>query len=90
MRRTDLELVISDYITNLYNANYTGTLEVYEEDGLYTMKLGMPSYMSLTTISAETSTDADFISFIQEELRSRNYMRVDNYRVVREEIINKY
>jgi len=73
-------------MTDLYSATYVGLLEVHEEDGLYTLKMGLPSYMSPMTMSLETDSDTSFISFIQEELRTRNYTRIDKYSVVREDI----
>lgn len=39
--------------------------------------------MSPTTISIECDTDEQFLEFIQSELRSRNYMRLDIYKVIR-------
>lgn len=83
MRRTELEQEILDYIVTLYNADYIGFLRVYQTDTSYTMELGMPSYMTRTNISCDADNDSDFMDFIKEELRTRNYMRLDIYKINR-------
>jgi len=39
--------------------------------------------MTLTSIAGDFTSDEEFLGFIYEELRKRNYMRVDYYKVVR-------
>lgn len=36
---------IHDYIRNLYKAEYNGRLEVVNENGMYTLILGVPNYL---------------------------------------------
>lgn len=86
MQRTDLENQIHDYIESLYNATYNGLLEVREDNGIYTLVIGLPSYMSPTTISVDSNSDQYFLDFIFEEFRTRNYLRLDIYKVTREEL----
>lgn len=49
----------------------------------------MPSYMAPTTIGYDTlstieaEADEEFMTFIKEELRARNYMRLYIYKVTR-------
>lgn len=83
MRRTGLENVILDYIKTLYNAEYVGYLRVFQEDDSYTLQIGLPSYMTLTNISRDSASDTEFLDFIKEEFRTRNYMRQDIYKVIR-------
>lgn len=83
MLRQDLANKILDYIKDLYSAEYIGLLEVIQEDDLYTFIIGLPSYMLKTTMSYQGTNDNDFLLFIKEELRTRNYMRLDIYKVNR-------
>ena len=41
--------------------------------------------MSPTTIASNHTNDEDFLDFIFNEIRSRNYMRIEFYKVIREE-----
>ena len=84
MRRPDLEEKILDYIKTLYNAEYKGLLEVTQDDNAYVFRIGLPSYMATTRIMGDFSSDDDFLNNIYEELRTRNYMRLDIYRIVRQ------
>ena len=89
MQRQDLESQILDYIKNLYNANYVGRLEVHQDSNIYTFIIGLPSYMSPTVINYETNSDEEFLDFIYEELRKRNYMRLDIYKVTRSDVYRR-
>lgn len=83
MRRPELEEKIHDYIRTTYNANYIGLLEVNQEGTRYKFSIGIPSYMVPTSIIYDTSNDEDFLDHIYEELRTRNYMRLEIYKVIR-------
>lgn len=85
MTTAELEQAILDYIKSWHNAEYVGKIEVTVENGIYKLTLGIPSYMFPTTISGEFSSDEDFLNFIYEEIRKRNYMKVDFYKVRRVE-----
>lgn len=80
---TELTQKILDYITEFYKAEYTGYILVTKEGTKYVLALGIPSYMYLTTISGEFTSDEDFLDYIYEELRIRNYIRVYFYKVIR-------
>jgi hypothetical protein len=54
-------------------------------EGVYKFTMGVPSYMCPTTIAGDFSSDTEFLEFIYKELRERNYMKVDFYRVKRTE-----
>ena len=84
MKRADLEAMILDYMKNLYKASYIGFIEVIQKDDEYSLTLGIPSYMTLTSISMQSDKDEDFLSYIYEELRTRNYIRNYFYKVVKE------
>lgn len=84
MRRPDLEEKILDYIKTLYKAEYKGLLEVNQDENAYVFRIGLPSYMATTRIMGDFSSDDDFLNNIYEELRTRNYMRLDIYRIVRQ------
>lgn len=83
MQRIDLEEKILDYIKTLYSAEYTGLLEVHQDDTIYDLKIGLPSYMAPSIIIGEYNTDDEFLNFIYEEFRKRNYMRLDIYKIVK-------
>ena len=85
MHRPELVKEIRDYMRELYKAEYVGhPLEVTELDSIYTFIIGIPSYMQPTTIACEAASDEEFMVFIKEELRIKNYMRLYFYKVVRE------
>jgi 3-hydroxyacyl-CoA dehydrogenase len=83
MRRIELEQKILDYIKTTYNAEYKGFLEVNQIDDMYNLALGIPSYMAKTYIGIAADNDISFLSYIYEELRKRNYIRQDVYKVIR-------
>lgn len=83
MSELELEQAILDYIKTTYKAEYVGLLEVKKTGTSYMFFIGLPSYMIPTTIGYDTDSDEDFLNFIYEELRTRNYMRLDIYKVHR-------
>ena len=85
MSELELEEKIHDYITETYKAEYKGLLKVHKNNLGYSLILGIPSYMSPTTIASNHTNDQDFLDFIFNEIRSRNYMRIEFYKVIREE-----
>lgn len=48
--------------------------------------IGVPSYMVPTTNFYEATNDEDFLTYIFEELRTRNFMKIDKYKVIRTNI----
>lgn len=84
MGEQELANKILDYIKTTYNAIYEGLLIVTKSNEVYTMKIGLPSYMMPTTLTLSTNSDDEFLEFIYEELRTRNYMRLEIYKVYRE------
>jgi hypothetical protein len=85
MTELELEQKIHDYIKTWYSAEYVGKLFVEKDGTFYKLSMAIPSYMTLTSIAGDFNTDEDFLDFIYEELRKRNYMRVDYYKVTRTE-----
>lgn len=83
MQRPDLENKIHDYIKTLYKAIYKGLLLVEQEGDIYTFTIGIPSYMIPTVTNYESNNDTEFLEYIYEDLRVRNYMRLEFYKVVR-------
>ena len=83
MSEEELRQEILNHILNLYCARYEGFLSVEKIDTMYKFSIGIPSYMCPTTISIETDSDEKFLSFIYEELRKRNYIRLYIYKVER-------
>lgn len=83
MLRPDLATTILGYIETTYEASYTGLLTVNQEDDVYKFTIGVPSYMVPTVMITQADTDADFLTFIREELRHRNYMRLEIYKVIK-------
>ena len=98
MNELELEQAILDYIKINYKAEYTGFLKVEKFPSTYTefignpsnnpgpgyrMSIGIPNYMFPTTIACDFETDEEFLNYVYEEFRTRNYMRVYFYKVVR-------
>ena len=89
MSELELEQQIHEWIRNHYKAVYVGLLTVEKTDYGYCFSIGIPSYLYPTIISCEYSSDEDFLNFIYEELRTRNYMRTYFYNVTRTPIENE-
>lgn len=85
MTEQELEQKIRDYIKSWYKAEYNGRLFVEKKNGNYKMSIGIPSYMTLTSIAGDFNNDEDFLEYIYKEFRERNYMKVDFYKVYRTE-----
>ena len=83
MNEEQLAQKILDYIENWYKAAYVGRLFVNKNDGVYKVSMGIPSYLTLTSLAGDFSSDEDFLKYVFEEIRKRNYMRVEYYRTVR-------
>lgn len=83
MQRPELEQRIRDYIKIVYKSEYVGFLRVIQNGISYVLEIGIPSYMSKTFIGYETEYDEQFLLYVFEELRTRNYMRTFFYGVTR-------
>ena len=83
MQEQELAKKIREYIKTLYNADFTGLLEVEKLNPGYKCILGIPSYMAQTSIATDIDDEAGFLNFIEKELKSRNYIRQDYYNVIR-------
>lgn len=83
MDELELAQAIRDYIRSLYNADYVGYLVVDKLNPGYKVTIGIPSYMHPTSIAGDFETDEAFLDYVFEDLRQRNYMRIDFYKVVR-------
>lgn len=81
MSEQELVEKIRDYILTVYKAEYKGLLTVTKTDSEYIFKIGLPSYMSPTAICGNFDNDEDFLNYVYEELRTRNYMKVYIYRI---------
>jgi len=83
MNEQELTQAIHDYIKTLYNADYNGYLKVEKTDTEYKFIIGIPSYMFPTVTAGEFNSDEEFLDYIFEDLRIRNYMKQDYYKVIR-------
>ena len=83
MEELELEQKIHDYITETYKAEYKGLLKVHKNNLGYSLILGIPSYMVQTSFAIDCETDDEFLKYVYEELRVRNYVRQEVYRVLR-------
>lgn len=83
MKRSDLVQKILDYIKTTYKAVYKGYVDVDQDNKQYIFTIGLPSYMSPTHITGEFESDEQFLDYIFEELRTRNYMRIDYYKAIK-------
>ena len=85
MNNKELEKKIHDFIVKVYGAKYIGRLEVSNQNGMYTLLLGVPSPDFPTTITLQTDNPQEFLDYIEDELKNRDYMRVYYYNVKRKE-----
>ena len=85
MNNKELVKKIHDFIHKVYKAEYTGRLEVLNENGVYTLVLGVPSPDFPTRLSLQTDKAEEFLDYVTDELKTRNYMRVYYYNVKRKE-----
>ena len=83
MSELELEEKIHDYIMKLYNAKYEGLLKVKKGNLEYSLIIGIPSYMIQTSFAINCETEEEFIEYVYSELRSRNYIRQEFYKVTR-------
>lgn len=83
MQEQELENLIRDYMKTLYSAEYTGLLRVEKLNPGYKFILGIPSYMVQTSFAIDCETDQEFLDYVYAELRSRNYIRQEVYKVLR-------
>lgn len=83
MNEQELAQAIRDYIKTIYNAEYIGLLSVEKFNPGYKMTIGIPSYMIPTSIACDYDNDDDFLNYIYLELKTRNYIRQDVYKVIR-------
>jgi hypothetical protein len=89
----ELENEIRRYIKFWYEAEYIGLLtvdriltedlEANKLNTYYKLTIGLPSYMAPTTMAIDCESDEEFLDYVFSELRSRNYMRLDIYKVTR-------
>lgn len=79
----DLEDKIHDYIRNLYKKEFIGELIVTYKDGIYELSLGIPVADIPTKISLQTDDEEEFLKYICNELKSRNYNRVEYFVIKR-------
>ena len=89
MQEEELLEKILDYIKTTYKAEYTGRASVKKNGTEYIFRIGIPSYMSPTSIAGSFETDDQFLEYIYEELRTRNYIRLYIYKVTREKAPNE-
>lgn len=85
MDTQELEEKIRDYIRTTYKAEFMGLLSVVKLDVGYKLILGIPSYLAQTSIATDLEDQDEFLNYIYEELRTRNYMRLYIYKVTRNE-----
>lgn len=85
----ELEEKIHGYIRNLYGKKYINRLEVEYNDGVYTLIIGIPTDYNPTFISYQTENTDDFLKYICEELRTRNYLRVRYHKINYNETFGK-
>ena len=83
MDEVELAQAIRDYIKNWYKAEYTGLIRVDKLNPGYKCVLGIPSYMIQTSFATDVNTDEEFLNYVYSELRSRNYIRQEVYKVLR-------
>ena len=83
MDELELAQAIRDYIKTWYKAEYTGLIKVEKLNPSYKCIFGIPSYMIQTSLAIDCETDEQFLDYVFAELRVRNYVRQDVYKVTR-------
>lgn len=85
MNTEELKEKVLEMIQVLYNAEFTGFIKVVKNtETSYSLILGLPTYLEPSTISCDAESDEQFLQFVEDELKKRNYMRVYMYKVIRE------
>lgn len=86
MNTDQLRERILEMIKDLYNAEFNGYIKVIKNtETSYSLILGLPTYLEPTAISCDAESDEQFLQFVEDELKRRNYMRVYIYKVIRSE-----
>ena len=83
MQEQELAQKIRDYIKTLYNAEFTGLLLVEKLNPGFKCILGIPSYMIQTSFASDSDSEEEFLEYVYSELRTRNYIRQEFYKVTR-------
>lgn len=83
MQEQELAQAIRDYIKTWYKADYIGLIRVEKLNPGYKCILGIPSYMVQTSFAIDCETDQEFLDYVYAELRARNYIRQEVYKVLR-------
>lgn len=81
----ELENKIHDYIKNLYKRKFTGSLKVKKENGVYQLLIGIPVEDIPTSISLQTDSEEEFLKYVCDELKARNYLRTQYFTIKRVE-----
>lgn len=67
----------------LYSMDYSGLFKITYANGFYEFRIGLPSYMTGTNVTLETDSEEEFVKYLKEEIRTRNYARQLYYKVIR-------
>jgi hypothetical protein len=79
MTEEELQQAILGLIMKIYKSAFAERITVIKEEGNYTLKLPIVSYLCPTFISYACDTDQEFLDFIEKELKRRNYMKTRFY-----------
>lgn len=79
----ELEEKIHDYIKNLYKKEFIGLLQVKKINDIYELTLGIPVEDIPTKISLQTDSEEEFLEYVCDELKKRNYIRTQYFTVKR-------
>lgn len=72
MTTQEIEQAILEAVTDIYHKKYVGKIEVVQENGGYTLRMGFNKPWCPISISAELNAE-QFIDFIKKELKSRHF-----------------
>ena len=83
MSEEELKNKVLEIICNMYKAVYVGYLKIVKVGDVYRMYLGVPTETMPTNFDLQCNSDEEFLNFIEEEFKRRNYLRRVTYNVIR-------
>lgn len=85
-KQTEIETKVRNLINKVTNAKYISSLEIFYEDGLYTLRLGLNCKDASPISLGFQGNESDFLIFLEKEFRKR---KLQNVRYTSTTLINE-
>lgn len=82
---TGLESKIFEFIEEKYKACFLGKVEVKISNGEYCLMLTLNNYMIPLVICYQTNSEDEFYNYITKELSTRDLVRVDRLKLIKDD-----